>query len=202
MPLFAEIDSWNLGGIVGGLVALSGGVVWLAKWIRDGRKGSLDEYKDIVKDQRGQLAQKDDRIRYLEQRGDSLRGIADTALDALEDAAKKKLADEGKPAVVPVAAVIAERRSPVTKEEKEAAELATSRARLVAASLALDLPPREPGVPETDDQRVDRLAMERIAVERDRIVGDAKPLTALKKAVDVVSEKTVELLKKSDEEGR
>lgn len=207
-----EADPLRLIGTVGGVVTLAGLIGGAAAWIvktrreartltmttdKEARKDALDEYREIVADQRSQLAQRDARIASLERRGDSLKQITEEALATVEEMAKQKAAAEGKVIATPLVPVIPERNSPVTKEEIEAAELATVRGRMVAASVALGLPAREPGVPETDDERKLRLLAERQknaqAVEPDG--------GTLREAIAEVPAKVVEELDKRDEKG-
>lgn len=67
----------------------------------------------------------------------------------------------GEGAIPPLAPVVPEHSSPVTKEEQEAANLVTARASLTAAQLALGLPARVPGPPETENQAQARVAKEK-----------------------------------------
>jgi hypothetical protein len=85
---------------------------------------------------RSLMAAKDEQIK-------SLTGIATEAVENLEQAARNKLAAEGKPPYVPVAPVVAEHASPTTKRQQATADLQTLRARAVAAALNLGLPARK-----------------------------------------------------------
>lgn len=97
------------------------------------------------------------RLTAAESREESYKGIVKDSLTIVETLANEKLASEGKPKLVPLAAVVPEHNSPVTSEQQDMASLATIRAKLVAATLALGLPPRTPTDPETETQRAERL---------------------------------------------
>jgi len=73
----------------------------------------------------------------------SLKEIATEAVTNLELARDVKLQAEGRSKPAPVAPVIPEHNSPTTRRQRQTAELQTLRARLVAATLGLDLPARE-----------------------------------------------------------
>lgn len=70
---------------------------------------------------------------------DNWRQVGEEAVDNLQIVARKKGALTR---VAPLAAVVAEHNSPATEEQLQTAALATTRAALVAATLALELPPR------------------------------------------------------------
>ncbi len=81
----------------------------------------------------------------LERQRDSYKGMADRAILRLEQEVADRRAREGFPAVVPVAPVLPEHQSPVTANQQETADMATLRARLVAAELGSSpLPPLPP----------------------------------------------------------
>jgi len=86
---------------------------------------------------------KDQHIKSAQDRGDSYREMAEEAIDDLEKAANRKLRAEGKAHFTKVADVVPEHSSPVSQKQQETADLATMRARLVAATLELGLAPRE-----------------------------------------------------------
>lgn len=82
-----------------------------------------------------------DRTADLRADLESYRQMAETAVTNLEAAANELLIEQGKPPIEALAAVIPEHGSPVTPQQRETAEIATKRARLVAASRSLGLAP-------------------------------------------------------------
>jgi hypothetical protein len=84
----------------------------------------------------------DERVSVLSSRVTSFEQISMEALRILDDVASKTLGEDRKPLLQIVAPVVPEHSSPPTREEIDTARLATARARLTAASLALDIPPR------------------------------------------------------------
>jgi len=82
----------------------------------------------------------------LESEIKSWKEIALEANDTLGMFAKKHQQETGSAIVVPVAAVVPEHSSPPSHNQIRNAELQTERARLTAATLALGLPARGPGV--------------------------------------------------------
>lgn len=91
---------------------------------------------------------------------ESYKSIAKDSMTIVETITNEKLTNEGKPPLVALANVVPEHKSPVTAEAQAAADLQTQRAKLVAATLILGLPPRESGEPETAAERVTRQAAE------------------------------------------
>ncbi len=85
------------------------------------------------------------QLRYLIlQQGDdiqSYRQIADEAIANLEVAARVAVERDARVVIPPLAAVLPEHASPTTTQQRETAHIATQRARLVAANLALGMPP-------------------------------------------------------------
>jgi hypothetical protein len=78
------------------------------------------------------------------------RQIADEAVANLEASINQTREERGEPPLATLAPVVPEHSSPTTAHQREAADLATLRARLVASTLALGLPPREqPSEPMT-----------------------------------------------------
>lgn len=105
---------------------------------------------------------KNSEIKALNSRQTSLEEIADEALTSLEVVAVEKSKEIGKPIPKKLAAVVAEHNSPTTKKQEKDAELSTLRARLVAATLQLDLPareapPKEPPTDTTNDEIMQKL---------------------------------------------
>lgn len=132
---------------------------------------------------KGELAAAQSRAKSYEEIGlESIRN--------LEAAAREKRRSEGRPMPVPVAPVVAEHGSPTTQEALETAKLQTIRARLVAATHALDLPPRVGTPLEGTQEAVEMVAME-AAIE------GMPPMEAVKVkiavAADAVSEVAVAL---------
>jgi len=185
--LLTQIDGLSLAGIVGGVLsigaAIGGGIAWWVKTVRSNRKevgeqetihrkDSIGEYQVLLEFSRADIdrlitrhrietERYDVRIKDLEDKYHSQQEISLQAVTLLEDKVNTKLVAAGKKPFIPIANVIAERHSPVTKEAQETADITSLRARLTAAALALDIPPREPGVPETDDQRTERESKEK-----------------------------------------
>jgi hypothetical protein len=79
----------------------------------------------------------------------SYRAMAASAVAKLETAASQAADHAGAVLPLSLAAVVPEHNSPVTLEQQETADVATLRARLVAASLALGIPVAEQ--PEGED---------------------------------------------------
>lgn len=100
------------------------------------------------------------RLTWESNQKESYRSIAKDSLGINEANVNKQLVKEGKPPLVPIADVIAEYQSPVTREAQEAADLQTARKRLVDVQLAMGIPARESGPPETEPQRAARQAVE------------------------------------------
>lgn len=82
-------------------------------------------------------------ITQMQQERDNYKQIANEATGNLELAALAYVKREGKGIPKALAAVVAEHSSPPTDKQEETADLATLRARTVAATLALDLEPRK-----------------------------------------------------------
>jgi hypothetical protein len=101
------------------------------------------------------------QVKDLKEDNKSHRQIGDEAVTALETVANQKRAADGKPPFKALASVVPEENSPVSEEQQRAADLQTSRAKLVAAKLILELPPREPGTPETAEERTVRIDAEK-----------------------------------------
>jgi hypothetical protein len=76
-------------------------------------------------------------IRALTSERESYKGIARDALKHLESLINRDLAAKGAPPLILIAPVIPEHQSPSTPDQQEVAQLATLRARLVAAQLSL-----------------------------------------------------------------
>lgn len=87
------------------------------------------------------LAAKDDRYADMMSQRNSYREMNAELLDAVEDKIRRDPAL--KPLIPALAAVVPEHSSPATVAQTDDAKLATDRARVTAAKLALGLPPRE-----------------------------------------------------------
>lgn len=189
--LIAEIDIMpqSVGGWVGLILAVGtaagGAVVWVRNARKETRKDTIDEYKDLLK-------RSDDRIRELENQRKSYREIAEEALEVTEREVNTKRVSEGKRPFVSMADVVPERSSPVTKEQQESADLQTVRARITAVKVALELPPRETGEPETEEQRRARQAIEP-ARSSHKEEKDAVNLVAMMKLKEKIEEKIDEV---------
>jgi len=86
---------------------------------------------------------------------ESYRQIANEAVANLEAAARLARETRGEPPLPALAAVIPEHQSLTTAQQRDVADAATIRARLVAATLGLGLPPREPSEEAGRDMRRD-----------------------------------------------
>jgi len=80
----------------------------------------------------------------------SLREMTEQAIGNLERAAAATQMAAGGPLVPPLAPVVPEHSSPITDQQRETAHIATMRARLVAANLALGLSPLDDVDPSVD----------------------------------------------------
>ncbi len=87
------------------------------------------------------LAAKDESMARIISTRESWRHMAEVATTALEEIARLKRIELNQPVVVPLAPVNPEHSSPPTEEQIEAAEIATLRARLTAAILAISWKP-------------------------------------------------------------
>jgi hypothetical protein len=74
----------------------------------------------------------------------SYRQIAEEAVANLETMTNATRAAEGQPSLTVLAPVVPEHQSPTTPRQQAAADVATMRARLVAASLGLGISPKAP----------------------------------------------------------
>jgi hypothetical protein len=80
-------------------------------------------------------------------RAENYAEMANAAIDNLEAAVNANRAAQGRGPTAIVPPVVAEHNSPVTEAQQHTADSATMRARLVAATAALGLPPRESALP-------------------------------------------------------
>ena len=87
------------------------------------------------------------RLILAEENLKNMKNIAEQAITNLEIIAKYKNKEGGIPSIPMLAPVVPEHQSRVTKTQQETADTQTLRARLVAATLALSLPPRKIGEP-------------------------------------------------------
>ncbi len=92
------------------------------------------------------VASKDRHLAGVEIERDSYRNMANEAVTNLETAVEKFLADDIK-RVPRLAPVVPEHQSPTTPQARVIADIATLRARAVAAALALGLKP--PPLPQS-----------------------------------------------------
>lgn len=88
------------------------------------------------------MTAKDTRIQQLEAEVLSYKEIAKEAVGGMEAVADRHAKALGKQRVAPLAPVVPEHSSPTTMAQQAIAELQTTRARLVAATLELGLPAR------------------------------------------------------------
>lgn len=101
------------------------------------------------------LAEKERQNKELESAKNSMKEIASEAVRSYLATANHYRQKEGMPPIVPLVAVVSESHSPPTKEQREAAEIATMRARMAQINMAVGIAPRreEPaptGAPTTD----------------------------------------------------
>lgn len=83
------------------------------------------------------------RLAALQADRDSYKDMASEAIASLSLVASRARDERGEAPIAPLAPVVPEHSSPVTPEQREAAEVATLRADLTASTLDLGLPPRE-----------------------------------------------------------
>jgi hypothetical protein len=131
--IYADVTFTDQGMIViGGLVsALTGAVVFMFRQLNEAN---------------------DQRLRDRTSERDSYKEIANEAMAALERRVNENLHTAGKQPFTAIAPVVPEHNSPVSEKQQQTADLQTLRARLTAATLALGMPARESGVPETAAQ--------------------------------------------------
>jgi len=91
------------------------------------------------------IAAKDERIKDAESQRDIYLGMLREAIAIVESMAQTRARESGLKVPDPLAPVIPEHSSPASARQRQTAEMATLRARLVAASLLLGLPPRGDG---------------------------------------------------------
>jgi hypothetical protein len=97
------------------------------------------------------LATKDAQISWQAEQLKTYKEMFGEAVDALEKAANDKRVADGKKPFKPLAAVVPEHHSEVTAEQQALADMQTDRARLTAASLILELPPRTADRPQQEN---------------------------------------------------
>ena len=124
------------------------------------------------------MTAKNEQIISITSERDSWKQMYSEAIGNLELAVNAKRAKEGKEHFKPVAAVVAEHNSPTTKEQQMVADMATERARLVAATMALELPARKEGEPALP------LTLESLKAEIDKV-----PDRTAEKVVEKLDEK-------------
>lgn len=192
-----------LAAVTGIVLALAGAVTMLFRLLQSIQDARLAEQKaqyekQLVVQQAQAEKQAAEFIRQLNEKENETKSYKEISIEVtrhIETLANAKRAAEGKPPFKPVAPVVAEHSSPMTDEQKRAAELQTIRAQVVAASLILDLPAREQAPDETAEQRVERLVKEKLAVSPAvasavvaglpaPVLGDAK--TGSEKATDAI----------------
>lgn len=201
LPLFADLDPLATAGAAGGIVTIAGliggAVVWFVSYRKGLRSDSIVEWQQLLKEQKA-MAQavsdrQESRIKDLEGQKKSYKEMAEEAIEVSEREVNAKRSSEGKKPFPPIANVVAEHHSPVTIEQQEAADLQTARARITAVKVALDLPPRQAGEPETDEQRADRLAKEKTTPASDNNLS-LMSLLKVKEAIAAVPEKTAAIV--------
>jgi Flp pilus assembly protein TadB len=100
-----------------------------------------------------QATQYEARLKDLDSQRKSYKEIAEEAVLIVESKVNQRLDAAGHPATKVLASVVPEHSSPVSVEQQATADLQTLRARITAATLASDLPPREAGRPETSPEK-------------------------------------------------
>jgi len=93
------------------------------------------------------MASKDRALDEMTTERNSYKQMAEEAIANGEKFVSDSLAKCGQPDFEPMAPVVPEHSSPVTRQQQDVAELQTLRARLVASTLAMKLPPRLNGNP-------------------------------------------------------
>lgn len=150
-------------------------------------------YKTRQAEADAQLRELELRLKYSNDRGNSYKAIGEDAVDVLEKATNERLISRGDAPITPMAAVLANHHSLVTQEELDSANFETMKAQVAAARKALELPPKEPGEVESEDQRTVRLAEEAKIQPRDL---GGRLTTVL---VDRLDQKLDKALEKADE---
>ena len=84
------------------------------------------------------MATKERQLADMQSQRDSYKGIANESVRTMEDLANRVRTEQGKPAFTAIAAVVPEHSSPPSEAQKQAAELQTLRARIVAATLNIN----------------------------------------------------------------
>lgn len=122
--------------VVGGVCAfLASGITFLFMMLTGNRTAELASLKESYERQLTSLTS--DRNSWREMSEESVNRL-DQAV-----AAHRKASHKPGPAVKPLAKIIPEHSSPITPQQQETADIATVRARLVAATLALGLEARK-----------------------------------------------------------
>ncbi len=97
------------------------------------------------------MRSKDEQLAEMTSQRNSYRQMAYESTAHLETLARRKRDKDGKPPVEPLLPIVPEHDSPTTRKQLDAADLQTARAKLTAATLALELPARAPGpLPNVD----------------------------------------------------
>jgi hypothetical protein len=114
-------------------------------------------YKQLIKNQEQQISNYDKQLLEMKSQRDSYRQIGDEAVRVLEQKINKDREVAGKQPFPVIASVVAEHNSPVTEAQQDAADLATLRAKMVAAKLIV-------AGQLSEEERVKRLEAEREAM--------------------------------------
>jgi hypothetical protein len=103
-----------------------------------------DQYSAVIAAKDAQyaavLAVKDAQFASVMRDRDAYRTLGNQAVQAIESTVNVERNKQGKPPFDQVAPVVPEHHSPVTQEQQDAADFATTRARLTAATLNLGMP--------------------------------------------------------------
>jgi hypothetical protein len=135
------------------------------------------------------LAEKDRQNKELEASRKSLKEIASEAVKSYLNTANHYRQKEGQPPIVPLAPVVPEAHSPPTKEQREAAEIATMRARMAQINLATGIEPRQ------EQPAAGELAPDTI---EDATLATRGDITRLEGTIAAVPEKVAERLEEKD----
>jgi hypothetical protein len=98
------------------------------------------------------MASKDKQLVDMTSARDSFKEIAEESVSNVEQVVNRIRQEKGLPEFKPLKPVVPEHASPVSRAQKDTAELQTLRAKLVAATLSLDLPPRATSRPATPEE--------------------------------------------------
>lgn len=134
--MFAEVETIGLGWILTLLAGAGGVIAYLFRMLITVNK----EKYDLL------LAEKERQNKELEAAKNSMKEIAAEAVKSYLATANHYREKAGQPPIVPLVPVVSESHSPPTKEQREAAEIATMRAKMAQINLAMGIKPRQEDV--------------------------------------------------------